>query len=170
MGRTLEILNQAQALSLHAITEPPLVGAPACPLSQVGENLEEIPFIEVGAQGLTGTPAVMNLSGTSLRIEGRKSKTVSSGPRKPNSEPDQEPTGELGPLSVIFHSLGSLQSIETATGQIAKEVEVFHTPDSSASKEFRFVASGIQQQLAAGGTHSLLFTAVSPRAGTTTTA
>src|SRR5262249_22658329 len=101
---------------------------------------------------------------------GRKSKTVSSGPRKPNSEPDQEPTGELGPLSVIFHSLGSLQSIETATGQIAQEVEVFHTPDSSASKEFRFVASGIQQQLAAGGTHSLLFTAVSPRAGTTTTA
>jgi Mrp family chromosome partitioning ATPase len=170
MGRTLEILNLGQALTLHPIAEPPPVDARTGSLSLVGENSEEIPFIEVGAHGLIGTPAVMNLSGTSLRIEGRKSKTVSSGPRKPNLELVEEPTGELAPLSVIFHSLGSLQSIETATGLIAQEVEVFHKPDSSASKEFRLVASGIQQQLAAGGTHSLLFTSVSPRAGTTTTA
>jgi len=170
MGRTLEILNQARAVSLHPKTESQVPSAlPVLP-SPSWENSEEVPFIEVGGQGLIGTPAVINSPGPGLKSEERKSKAISSVFHKPNSNPNDETTGDLAPLSVIFHSLGSLQSIETATGQIAQEVEVFHKSDSSASKEFRSVASAIQQQLATGGTHSLLFTAVSPRAGATTTA
>jgi len=171
MGRTLEILNQVRAVSLHPKTESPVPAVlPVLP-SPSWENSEEVPFIEVGGQGLIGTAAVINSPGPGLKSEERrKSKAISSVFHKPNSNPNDETTRDLTPLSVIFHSLASLQSIETATGQIAQDVEVFHKADSSASKEFRSVASAIQQQLATGGTHSLLFTAVSPRAGATTTA
>ena len=73
------------------------------------------------------------------------------------------------PLSVAFQPLGSFHCIETATGLITPDLAVYHQPDHPASQEFRMAASGIQQQLATGGTHILMFTAVSPRAGTTTT-
>jgi Mrp family chromosome partitioning ATPase len=73
------------------------------------------------------------------------------------------------PLSVAFQPFGSFHCIEAATGLIAPELIVYHQPEQSASQEFRTAASGIQQQLATGGTHILMFTAVSARAGTTTT-
>src|SRR5262245_24271313 len=169
MGRTLEILNQAHAIPLHPKNESHVPAAFPGLSSPLQESSEEVPFIEVGGQGLIGTAAVINSSSPGLKKEGRKSKTISPVRHQPNSEPD-DPTMAVAPLSVIFHSLGSLQSIEAATGEIGQEIEVFHRPDGSASKEFRSVASAIQQQLAAGGTHSILFTAISPRAGTTTTA
>lgn len=177
MGRTLEVLKRSKAglITLKVASQPPTNSPPTIlPLSN---NPEEIPFIEVGGprNALLGAAVVMSQRDRGPRIEDQGGKTeapkndVSSMPDPQSATIDFSSTMDLHSLSVAFHPLGSLHSIETATGLIASDLAVYHQPDGLASQEFRTVAMGIQQQLAAGGTHILFLAALSPRAGTTTT-
>jgi Mrp family chromosome partitioning ATPase len=178
MGRTLEVLKHRKSSTptLKIAQEPPIHSPPAIlPLSS---NQDEIPFIEVGGpnHAMHGSNVVM-----ARRDRGQKTENQGSNPEEQKSLApsllDRLPSGLNDPpaidflsLSVAFHPLGSFHSIETATGLVASDVAVYHQPEGAASQEFRAVATGIQQQLAAGGTHVLFFTGLSARAGTTTTA
>ena len=186
MGRTLDILKFAKAGSRATDSEPLLevlsIRPPASDVLSISpacQDPETIPFIEVGGpnHGVVGSPEVFAQSAAKSKSEDRRLKI-----EKPGSTPPPAQSSILDPpsstlnlpsntdvlaLSLAFHPLGSL--IETATGLIAPEVAVYHQPDHPVSLEYRSAAAGIQQQLATGGTHVLLFTAVAPRAGTTTT-
>jgi Mrp family chromosome partitioning ATPase len=181
MGRTLDILKHTRGSPVSLKIGPHLPDAPSpaiIPLSQTGE---EVPFIEVGGphHELHGSPAVLanpaqkkRDEGGGMKDEGARAMRVSSLISHPSSLSgtlDAPPAALDLPLSVAFQPLGSFHCIETATGLIAPELAVYHQPDHRASHEFKAAASGIQQQLASGGTHVLMFTAVSARAGTTTT-
>src|SRR5260370_14701482 len=177
MGRTLEVLKRSKAspMTLKVAPQPPTHSPPTIlPLSN---NSDEIPFIEVGGprHALLGAAVMMSQRDRGPRLEEQGAKTeapkndAGSIADPQSATIDFSSTLNLHSLSVAFHPLGSLHSIETATGLIASDLAVYHQPDSLASQEFRSVAMGIQQQLAAGGTHILFLAAVSPRAGTTTT-
>ncbi len=185
MGRTLQVLKHTKSSppTLKIAPHPPANSAPTIlPLSN---NQDEVPFIEVGGpnHALLGAAVVMAQHHRAAKTVERGSKievggsagqgtivhTRSSTLDTQSSIINDSSPIDILPLSVIFHPLGSFHSIETATGLIASDVAVYHQPEGSASQEFRTVANGIQQQLAAGGTHILFLTGVSPRAGTTTT-
>ena len=187
MGRTLDILKQTRGnpLSLKIASNLPPIPSPT--ILPLPESAEEVPFIEVGGpnHALQGSAGVLAQSDRRPKMEDRGSKIEDRGSKiedqgrrgnqsstifHPQSSILDPPSSILDlPLSVAFQPLGSLQCIETATGVLSPELVVYHQPDQSASQEFRTAASGIQQQLATGGTHILMFTAVAPRAGTTTT-
>jgi len=172
MGRTLDILkHHGAAVPSTKVTPPPpsIVAFPILPLS---DRSEVIPFIEVGGpiHPLQGPSSAAVNPEPGLKTALGKPKIEDQGASKHDPSPLKPSAAtELNPLSVAFHPLGSLHSIETATGLMASDLAVYHQPHSPASKEFREVANGIHQQLAAGGTQVLFFTGVSPRAGTTTT-
>ena len=170
MGRTLEILKHIRTSpgTLKIAPEPTAVSPPT--ILPISSSSDEIPFIEVGGpnHATLGASVVMAQRGPRLKVEEKKD--YSSPVLEPHfSNLDRVSTVDFLPLSVAFHPLGSLHSIETATGLIASDVAAYHQPDGSASQEFRRVASEIQHQLPTGGTHVLFLTAVSARAGTTTT-
>ncbi len=170
MGRTLEVLKHARMSpgTLKIAPEPTTVSQPM--ILPILDNSDEVPFIEVGGPNhyLHGASVVMAQTGRGSKLEEKKD--PSSSILDPHfSKLDLVSNLEFLPLSVAFHPLGSLHSIETATGLIASDLTVYHQPDGLASQEFRSVANGIQHQLAAGGRHVLFLTAVSARAGTTTT-
>jgi Mrp family chromosome partitioning ATPase len=172
MGRTLDILkhNRANPVSLKIAPHLPPVSSPA--ILPLTDGADEIPFVEVG-----GPNHEMHGSATVLAHSVPAKKAGNEEPSAARAQAGTARSSLLAPpssifdfpLSVAFQPLGSFHCIETATGLIAPELVVYHRPDQAASQEFRATASGIQQQLATGGTHILMFTAVSPRAGTTTT-
>jgi Mrp family chromosome partitioning ATPase len=188
MGRTLDILKFAKAGSRPTDSEPLLevlsIRPPASEVLSIrpaSQDPETIPFIEVGGpnHAMHGSPGVLAQSHPKSKVEDRRSKIetpgtiassiihLQSSSNPPSSISSAPSSPEASSLSLAFHPLGSL--IETATGLIAPDVAVYHQPDHPVSLEYRSAAAGIQQQLATGGTHVLLFTAVAPRAGTTTT-
>jgi Mrp family chromosome partitioning ATPase len=186
MGRTLDILkHRRESISLKVAPEPIDLQTPA--ILPLAEGPEEIPFIEVGGPNHAwhGSATVLAQPDRGLKIKKPNDRASSTlDPRSSPAVAAGSGLNDLGSrssilnpssshldlaLSVAFQPLGALQCIETATGLMAPELVVFHQPDQNASQEFRMAASGIQQQLATGGTHILMFTAVSPRAGTTTT-
>jgi Mrp family chromosome partitioning ATPase len=177
MGRTLDILKHTRAnpIALRIAPHLPPASSPAIlPLT----DAEEVPFVEVGGPNheLHGSAAVLAHPATGKKRADDKPKSVGQGPGDSDTTLDSrssilDPPSSIFdlPLSVAFQPLGSFHCIETATGLIAPDLVVYHQPDLGASQEFRAAAAGIQQQLATGGTHILMFTAVSARAGTTTT-
>jgi Mrp family chromosome partitioning ATPase len=137
----------------------------------MSDHSAEIPFVEVGGPNISIGGPTSNIVNPK-----REQKTIGAKPfenrvlsKNDSATPHLPIISEINPLSVAFHPLGSLHSIETATGLIASDLAIYHQPDSMASQEFREVANGIHHQLVTGGTHVLFFTGVSPRAGTTTT-
>ena len=191
MGRTLDILKHTRASPISLRIAPLLPPTSPSAILPLSEDAEEIPFVEVGGPNheLLGSAGVLAHSASGPKRHDGKSKPAAqahgvAGSTAFSSSILNPPPSILDPrsaildppssifnvpLSVAFQPLGSFHCIETATGLIAPELAVYHQPDHPASQEFRMAASGIQQQLATGGTHILMFTAVSARAGTTTT-
>jgi protein-tyrosine kinase len=172
MGRTLDILKHRNSGAPSAKITTPAPSITPFPILPLSEQSEEIPFVEVGGPGhtlLRSSPAAMGSAAEPKKVA-PKLKTEGQEPSKNESSVTDPPNAfDFNPMSVAFHPLGSLHSIETATGLVASDLAVYHEPDSPISREFQEAANGIHQQLATGGTHVLLFTGVSPRAGTTTT-
>lgn len=172
MGRTLDILKHRHAAIPSAKVDPQPQSISLSPALPSMEQSEEIPFVEVGGpnHSLLGSSTVLAKANRAPKTVVSNAKVGDPGLSKDSAPAHDRPTSnESNPLSVVFYPLGSLHSIETATGVIASDLAVYHQPDSAASHQYREVANGIHQQLAAGGTHVLLFTGVSARAGTTTT-
>jgi Mrp family chromosome partitioning ATPase len=174
MGRTLDILKHTRASPVSLKIAPQLPQASRPAILPLSEGTEEVPFVEVGGPNheLQGSAAVLAHPASRLKVsDGKSSSEKQNRGDAGTGITNLDPASSILdlPLSVVFQPLGSFHCIETATGLIAPELVVYHQPDQSVSQEFRVAASGIQQQLASGGTHVLLFTAVSARAGTTTT-
>jgi Mrp family chromosome partitioning ATPase len=176
MGRTLDILKRTRTSPISLRIAPQLLPNSSPAVVSLSEGADEVPFVEVGGPNheLHASAGVLaHIAGKKRGDEKSKSLSRAPGDADISGHSTSAFTSPLSildvPLSVAFQPLGSIHCIEAATGLISPELVVYHQPEQSASHEFRTAASGIQHQLATGGTHILMFTAVSARAGTTTT-
>lgn len=139
MGRILEVLRQPEAQ--RAWPKPPAATPrPFRPETEASQAADaEIPFIEVG--GLPQHPATA--APAAMPLEARE------------------------PFQVRF------QPVAPATPQplparFCENLIAFHQPGHRISEQYRSVLCAITEQAPAGSPQVLLFTAPSPRAGTTT--
>jgi Mrp family chromosome partitioning ATPase len=149
--------NIPQAEADERPTAPLGIAATDAEPMLVGEDEEEVPFIEVGPRkSMEASPSVLACA------------SVSS-PRLPLVPPPAVPRDEppAAPVRVQFRALPSRP---TARSRFAPELVAYHAPDQPAARQYREVLESVRNAAAPGDRSSaLLFTPALPRSGNTTT-
>jgi Mrp family chromosome partitioning ATPase len=153
MGRILEALSQGAAKDAGAGASVVRRAGPAGPDSLIEEQAEAIPFIEVG-----GPRKIIDASPEVLACLPPQ--------RKPAAAPEAG-RSEPGWKSVQFRPLAP-DPLPPAAGRFAAELVAFHQPEHPLGEAYRGLLARLTAPLAHGRPQALLFTAPSPRAGTTT--
>jgi Mrp family chromosome partitioning ATPase len=168
MGRMLEAFKRTEPQRQQpAETEstPHLAWRMPEPLTQpAAEAEEDMPFIEVG-----GPRTTMEASPDVLAAGAKAAAKPSEGPRLRPIVPASLADASSRTMSVVFRPLANeLASRGPAQRRFAPELIAFHRSEHPVSEQYRTLASGIAAQLPAGRSQVVLFTALTPEAGTTT--
>jgi Mrp family chromosome partitioning ATPase len=126
---------------------------------------EEMPFIEVGGprETLEASPEVL-AARSKLTAE-----PAVQGPRLRAVVPPTLADAPTRIMSVIFRPLPADPSpLGAVQRRFAPELIAFHRSEHPLSEQYRVLAEGIAEQLPAGRSQVVLFTALVPEAGTTT--
>jgi len=170
MGKMLEALKQADVRpvplkpllrSYHPEPEPkPTVET---------ENVEEMPFIEVGGPGapLEASPVVLpGIGGPSILRADRANQQ--RGPRMPAFATPFAVPGGHSPRGVVFRPLSQERPTASHSARVAPELIALHQPDHPLSQQYRLLQAALVAQLPAARPQVLLFTAAAPDVDTTT--
>jgi Mrp family chromosome partitioning ATPase len=156
MARILEALRQVDA------SRPRLGGAEAAPdpnladrePADVGPPEGEIPFIEVGGPRIGAQDSAVEFSAGASNGAARAP--------APAAAP-----GNL--VQVSFRPLpASPPLLKPACERFAPELVAFHQPEHPVSEQYRTLLAGLESQFRGSQPQVLLFTAATPRIGTTT--
>jgi Mrp family chromosome partitioning ATPase len=169
MGRMLEafkLTDPQRPPTAEEPTQPQLAWpTPEPALPEDVESGEEVPFIEVGGPRSTteASPRVLAASGKAT------AKTTVQGPRlRPVALPTLGDT-LVRVMTVVFRRLPEeLVPASPAHRRFAPELIAFHRSEHPVSEQYRSLAGSIAAQLSAGRSQVVLFTALTPEAGTTT--
>jgi tyrosine-protein kinase Etk/Wzc len=128
---------------------------------------EEVPFIEVGGPRTAMEASPQVLAAGAKR--GSKPPASASGPRlRPVAQPVLA-DAPMRIMSVVFRPLpAECSPLGPAARRFAPELIAFHRSEHPASEQYRALVEGIAGQLSAGRPQVVLFTALTPEAGTTT--
>jgi Mrp family chromosome partitioning ATPase len=171
-------------------TPAPHLAWPAPELAQEppeGEPAEEIPFIEVGGprSTLVASPAVLAsapAAGSKTPPSHQPSQGIGDGRVRhvpvpvPLPLPDMRSISGTGTgtqsapeiMTVVFRPLPAEPTVEPALRRFAPELIAYHRSEHPVSEQYRVLTTAISAQLPAARAQVLLFTAVTPEAGTTT--
>jgi len=159
MGRMLDALKKNDWPS----TEPLPLTAPAA-AEEPDPLAEEIPFIEVGGpfRKVEASPAVWVTNavpgGAAEPAAGKKPTLQTPAPRGVILTPRP-------PMAVALQSANHVQPVPP---RLAAEVIAYHQPDHALSGQYRELLEKILSEVNGEASRALLFTALTPGAGTTT--
>jgi hypothetical protein len=168
MGRTLEALRRTDKPTRpEEMLEP--AGSPPPPADHAAEgemmDSDEVPFIEVGGRGraLEASPSVLvdcppMISAESLLAD-RKMRFDPVTPRAPLF-------ADGASRGFIFQP--AAPTAAPPMNRVAPEITAFHEPAHPLSEQYRTLLARIEEGIVGNAPHILLFTAVTPGAGTTT--
>lgn len=156
MARTLQALRRDGEASRFKVVR---AAAPSV-VSTEAPIQEEIPFIEVG-----GKDTPMEASASVLACAPRPAPKLQL--HRPEAietpaaeEPKAPPVVETAATIITFKPLaGAVEPLAPVSERLAPELLTFHQPDHAVSKQYGEVAKAIDQQLPAGKSRALLFTA-----------
>jgi Mrp family chromosome partitioning ATPase len=165
MGRMLETMQRGSRVSDGAASEtlPPEQPSADVETDASNDPAEDIPYIEVGGRGMAvdASPLVLKAPEANRPPEqlDRKIRLDQPVPRAPllHAAPPREV--RLVPVA---------PAEAPAIARVAPEVIAFHDPIHPVSEQYRALLSAIQGMLPMAEPPMLLFTAISPGAGTTT--
>jgi Mrp family chromosome partitioning ATPase len=168
MGRMLEAFKLIDPQRPQTLETPPRQDWPR--LEPVAPTLapaeEEMPFIEVGGprETLEASPEVL-----AARAKRTHEPAAEQGPRLRAVVPPTLADSPTRLMSVIFRPLPADSSpLCPVQYRFAPELIAFHRSEHPVSEQYRALAGGIAEQLPAGRSQVVLFTALTPEAGTTT--
>ncbi len=158
MARTL------QALRRDDHSERPSVAAVAAPSVDAPEQVEDIPFIEVGGKNtpMEASASVLACSPQPVApLHLHRPEAIEEHTSSQKKDPPLQPKAE--PM-VAFRSLSTeAQVLAPAQERIAPELFAFHQPEHKLSRQFELVANAIREQKGSGQARVQCFTAASPQ-------
>lgn len=156
MARTLQALRrdgEPSRFKIVKVAAPPVVSAET-PVE------EEIPYIEVGGKDtpMEASPSVLACTPRPApKLQLHRPEAVEAPAAE---EPKAPPVIEAATTIITFKPLtGEIEPLAPATERPAPELLAFHQPEHAVSQQYGQVAKAIDQQLPAGKSRVLLFTA-----------
>jgi Mrp family chromosome partitioning ATPase len=168
MGRMLEAFKRVdpqRPQPAETASTPHLAWPKPEPVPQPTADVEEdVPFIEVG-----GPRETMEASPDVLAAGANSAPKSSAGPRLRPIASHSVGGMRARSMSVAFRPLADdPEPRSPAHRRFAPELIAFHRSEHPASEQYRVLVGGIAAQLPAGRSQVVLFTALTPEAGTTT--
>lgn len=172
MGRMLEALKQAEVKRQPsaADTVPLRPFQPEAELPSPPEPEEEIPYIEVGGPAR----AVEFSAKVAACKSGLEAKSIPAVVKSPMLQPIPHLAASAlppQPMGVVFQPVPTVTQaarLAPAGERFAADLIAFHQPDHPISQQYRSLVASLANQQSAPRIRVLLFTALSPRVGTTT--
>jgi Mrp family chromosome partitioning ATPase len=165
MGRTLDVLKRAVRQVIDEAAEAP-ASMPEAVESEDAPEVSagsEMPYIEVGARGKAVDASPSVLVGGSDQAGAM---AAAHAPKIRFDSPMHRP-----PLftDAPQRSFSFRPGVPAHAAKVAAEIITYHEPENPVSKQYRALLPRIQESLLARGPYIMLFTAITPGAGTTTT-